>query len=139
MRRCLLVVSGVALVAIAMVGVVVPLLPTTPFLLLAAACFVRSSDRWYRWLIQHRFLGPYIRNYREYRGITRRAKVVTLLMLWAAVGFSAFTAIRSAVAAAALLAVAAAVSIYILRLNTVPADVVCDDESHTGAGRRNES
>ena len=73
--RPVLVVVGVAAVVVGAVGVVVPLLPTTPFLLLAAACFMRSSDRLYRWLTRNRLLGDYIRNYREHRAMTWRANV----------------------------------------------------------------
>ncbi len=121
-RQWLLAGAGVVFVGLALIGVVLPLLPTTPFLLLAAACFVRSSDRLYRWLTQHRLLGSYIRNYREHRGITRRAKIVTLVLLWAVAGFSAFTVVEAPLARAALLAVATAGSVYIRRLRTVPAD-----------------
>jgi uncharacterized protein len=65
--RWLLIVVGLGSVGIGTVGIFVPLLPTTPFYLLAAACFFRSSDRLYRWLIGNKWCGPYIRNYREHR------------------------------------------------------------------------
>lgn len=76
-RVALMLAGGLAL-AIGVVGVFVPLLPTTPFLLLAAACFFRSSDRLYSWLVNHKWLGSYIRNYREHRAMTRRAKAVSV-------------------------------------------------------------
>jgi uncharacterized membrane protein YbaN (DUF454 family) len=75
--RWLLSSVGGICVGLGVLGIFVPLLPTTPFLLVAAACFVRSSDRLYQRLITHRTLGPYIRNYREHRAITRRARIVT--------------------------------------------------------------
>jgi uncharacterized membrane protein YbaN (DUF454 family) len=83
--RWLLISVGAICVGLGVLGIVVPLLPTTPFLLLAGACFIRSSDRLYQRLITHRTLGPYIRNYREHRAITRRARIVTLLGIATAV------------------------------------------------------
>lgn len=69
--------------ALGIIGIFVPLLPTTPFLLLAAALWVRSSPRLYAWLLSHRRLGPYIRQFRENRAIPLRAKVISLTLLWA--------------------------------------------------------
>ena len=110
--------AGIVSIGIGMVGVFVPLLPTTPFLLLAAACFVRSSDRLYRWLLGHRWLGPYLRDYRERRAITNRARVVVLLLLWGTLGYSAFGATDSLWVRLALLAVGLGVTVHVLRLRT---------------------
>lgn len=85
-----LILSGTACVALGVLGIFLPLLPTTPFLLLAAACYVRSSDRLYCWLIGHRYLGPFIRNFRDGKGMPRRAKVYTLLLLWISLLFSMY-------------------------------------------------
>lgn len=81
-RTFLVILGGLSLV-LGLLGIFVPLLPTTPFLLLAAALWVRSSPRLYAWLLSHRRLGPYIRNFRENRAIPLRAKVVSLTLLWA--------------------------------------------------------
>lgn len=83
--RWLLVLVGVLSVGLATAGIVVPLLPTTPFLLLAAACFVRSSDRLHRWLLGHRVYGPIIRGYREHRALPASSKVTILVFTWAAI------------------------------------------------------
>jgi len=80
-RRALYLAAGFMLVALAVLGIFLPLLPTTPLLLLAAACFSRSSERWHRWLLNHRAFGPIIRNWHERRCIPRRAKVVSILMV----------------------------------------------------------
>lgn len=80
--RYLLISGGTISVALAIVGVVVPLLPTTPFLLLAAFCYARSSERFHRWLIEHRWLGPYIDSYRAGRGLSTRQFVWTVVPLW---------------------------------------------------------
>jgi uncharacterized membrane protein YbaN (DUF454 family) len=119
LRKGILVTLGVISVGLGMIGVFVPLLPTTPFLLLAAACFVRSSERLYSWLIHHKWFGDYIRHYREHRAIPLQAKIVTLALLWGVIGFTAI-AIMSAWWVRALLgAIAIGVTIHILHLKTL--------------------
>ena len=81
--KTLFVVLGALSLLLGLVGIFVPLLPTTPFLLLAAALWVRSSPRLYAWLLAHRRLGPYIRNFRENRAIPLRAKILSVTLLWA--------------------------------------------------------
>ena len=115
----LLVAVGVIAVGLGTVGVFVPLLPTTPFLLLAAACFIRSSDRLYAWLMHHKWFGSYIRNYREHRAITLRAKVFTLILLWAAIGYSALAVASTWWLRALLAAIAVGVTIHLLHLKTL--------------------
>ena len=83
-------VLGILFVGLGILGAILPLLPATPFLLLASACFVRGSDRLHDWLMQNRVLGTYIRNFKERRGMPVRAKVVTILILWASLLFSAY-------------------------------------------------
>jgi len=80
-RYICLVVGAVSLV-LGVIGMFLPMWPTTPFLLLAAACFVRSSERLYMWLIEHERLGCYVRDYMSGRGIPCRAKVVALGTMW---------------------------------------------------------
>lgn len=81
---------GCISLALGIVGIFVPLLPTTPFLLLAAALWVRSSPRLYAWLLAHPRLGEYIRNFREKRAIPLRAKVVSVTLLWATMLYCTF-------------------------------------------------
>lgn len=119
LRKWFLMTIGVLSVALGTVGIVVPLLPTTPLLLLAAACFVRSSDRLYAWLIGHRLFGSYIQNYREHRAVTWQTKVFTLALLWIAIGYSAVAVVNSLVLRAILLVIALAVSVHVLSLNTL--------------------
>lgn len=115
-----LVSLGVLAMTLGLIGIVVPLLPTTPFLLLAAACFVRSSDTMYGWLISNRLFGGFIRNYREQRGVSARAKIVVLALLWGVIGYTALTAVTAAWLRALLVSVAVAVTIHLLRLKTLP-------------------
>jgi uncharacterized protein len=79
--RALLVAAGWLFVALAAAGAVLPLLPTTPFLLLAAACWVRASDRLYRRLAENRLLGPYLRTWREEHRVPQRAKVTAIALV----------------------------------------------------------
>jgi len=119
LRQMLLVVAGLLAVIIGVVGIVVPLLPTTPFLLLGAACFIRSSDRLYAWLLGHPWLGSYIRNYRERRAMTRNAKILALLLLWTTIGYSALWVASSWWLRLLLLTIAAGVTAHLLHLGTI--------------------
>ena len=118
-RRRLLLSAGVLAVGLGIVGILLPLLPTTPFLLLAAACFARSSDRHYQWLTSHGWLGARIRNYHEQKATTRGVKVVTLTLLWGSIGYAAIAVADGWVLRAALLCVAAAVTLHVARLKVL--------------------
>lgn len=124
--RWFLLVVGLLAVGLGIVGIVVPLLPTTPFLLLAAACFMRSSDRLYQRLIHHRWLGGYIQNYREHHAMTLQAKVSALVLLWGVIGYSACRVAQAWCPRFLLGAVATGVTVHLLRLKTLarkgPAD-----------------
>ena len=122
LRKGLLSICGVLAVVLATLGIVLPLLPTTPFLLLAAACFIRSSDRLYRWLIAHKWFGPYIRNYREHRALTLRAKVMTVVLLWITLGFTIFGLIDDLMIQIALFLIGSGVTLHVLRYKTLPND-----------------
>jgi hypothetical protein len=127
--RALLVAAGCLALALGTVGVFLPLLPTTPFLLLAAACFIRSSDRLYRWLVGHRWFGAYIRNYREHRAMTRRAKLVMLVLLWGVIGHSAVM-VSSWGLRGVLAVVAVGVTVHLLHLRTMTPEPL----AHAGPG-----
>jgi len=120
LSKWLLMSLGVLAMAVGLIGVVVPLLPTTPFLLLAAACFVRSSDTMYGRLTSNRLFGGFIRDYREQRGVSARAKIMALALLWGVIGYTALTAVTAAWLRALLAAIAVAVTLHLLRLRTLP-------------------
>lgn len=85
--RGLWLAAGAVSLAVGLVGVVLPLLPTVPFVLLAAFCFSRGSERCERWLLDHPRLGPPVRNWRQHRAVPRRAKLfATVAMLISSVG-----------------------------------------------------
>lgn len=87
LSRGALLAVGLLCLVLGLIGVAVPLLPTTPFLLAAAACFLRSSPRLHDWLLHHRLLGSYLRQYRE-GGIPWRAKLFSLSLLWLSIGYA---------------------------------------------------
>jgi len=88
--RGALMAAGGLLVVIGVAGIFLPLVPTTVPLLLAAACFGKSSPAAYRWLTTNRWFGRYLRDYHERRGATLGAKVAAIVLLWAGMGLSAF-------------------------------------------------
>lgn len=88
--RTTLVIMGHASLAVGFVGIFVPLLPTTPFVLLAAFCYSRGSDRFDTWLRQHPRFGPMIHEWREHRAIGQKAKAVAAFMVIASVTYSLF-------------------------------------------------
>ena len=79
---------GSFFVALAAVGVALPGIPTTPFLILAAACYIRSSQKLYDWLISNKTFGPYLKDYREGKGIPKKAKILAISMIILFVGSS---------------------------------------------------
>ncbi|MET0646474.1 MAG: YbaN family protein [Pyrinomonadaceae bacterium] len=89
-KKAVLVAAGSVCLALAVLGVFLPLLPATPFLLLASACYVRSSERLHGWLMGNRVLGGYIRNFQERRGIPLRAKFATVAVLWLSLLYSIY-------------------------------------------------
>jgi uncharacterized membrane protein YbaN (DUF454 family) len=90
MIRFVLFALGTIFLALGVVGLVVPGLPTTPFLLLSAACYVRSSERLYTWLLNHKVFGKIIRDFKETRSISLRSKVISIATMWAMILLSVF-------------------------------------------------
>jgi len=112
LKRQLLLAAGTLSLAVGIVGIVVPVLPTTPFLLLAAGCYLRSSQRFYNWLMGSRFLGNYIRNYLEGRGIPIKVKLFIIILLWVTISLSIWL-VANTVVTIILLIVAVGVTLHI--------------------------
>jgi uncharacterized membrane protein YbaN (DUF454 family) len=117
--RGLLIFAGTVFVGLGVLGIFLPLLPTTPFLLLAAACYAKSSKRFYHWLLSNRWFGKYIKNYREKRGIPSRVKISTISILWIAIALSAYFATESFLVRAILVLIAIGVTVHILSMRTM--------------------
>lgn len=108
--KIVLIILGFVSLTLGIIGIFLPLLPTTPLLLLAAWCFVRSSERLYRWLVSNRYFGEYIRNFRENRAIPLHAKVVAVSMVWLTIGYCVVVILDKWLLRIMLLAVAVAVT-----------------------------
>ena len=111
--RRLLIIAGTISAGLGIIGIFVPILPTTPFLLLAAACYMRSSKRFYRWLLSNRLSGAYIRNYIEGRGMSLKTKMATILLLWITIGITATFGVQNIAIRIALVIIAISVTVYI--------------------------
>ena len=115
----MLVFVGTLSVILGVLGMVFPVLPTTPFLLLAAICYARSSERFYHWLTTNRLMGSYVRNYMEHRATTAATKVVSIGTLWLCIGLAAFFFTESWVVRSLLLVVAIGVTAHLATLKTI--------------------
>ncbi len=111
--RRLLIVSGTISTGLGIIGIFMPVLPTTPFLLLAAACYMRSSDRFYRWLLNNRLFGAYIKGYIEGKGIALKIKILTTLLLWATTGVTVTFSFQHIVLRIVLISIAIGVTLHI--------------------------
>lgn len=116
--KATLIIFGVFFTFLGVVGIFVPVLPTTPFLLLAAACWFRSSKRFYHWLLNNKYLGKFIRNYRENKGIPLRAKIISISLLWLSISYSIYL-LNNIYLGILLLCIAIGVTIHLTRIRTL--------------------
>jgi uncharacterized membrane protein YbaN (DUF454 family) len=114
------------------VGIFIPVLPTTPFLLLAAACYLRSSRKLYTRLLGSRVMGAYVRDYYERKRMNRRAKVIIITLLWVTLGLSAYLTGFNPVVGGIMLVVAAGVTIHIVLFRTALDKVTKTGEEPSG-------
>lgn len=118
LKKILYITAGILSVVIGTIGAFIPLLPTVPFLLLAAYFFARSSPRFYMWLHTNRWFGKILTNYSEGRGIPLKAKVYLIVLFWLVVGYSLVNVIESTVGKIIMAAVGVGVTIHLLLLKT---------------------
>ena len=117
-KRYALIFTGSTSLALGVVGIFVPILPTTPFLILTSFCYLRSSNRLYNWVINHRIFGSFIDNYMNNRAVEMKAKIVRLIFLWTTLGVSIFI-FPSLHLRIFLFAVGIGVTIHLLTLKTL--------------------
>jgi len=117
-KKALFFAAGSISLGLGILGMAIPLLPTTPFLLLSVACYCRSSERMYRWILDNKLIGEYISNYREGKGIPLRTKALVLGLLWVTISYSVILALNVLPAQITLLVIAFGVTVHIVRLPT---------------------
>jgi uncharacterized membrane protein YbaN (DUF454 family) len=113
------IIAGTVSIGLGLIGLLLPVLPTTPFLLLAAICYMRGSQRLYRALLSNRFLGDYIKNYLEGKGMSLKMKIWTLCLLWVLIIGTMHFLTESWIVKIILGAVLTGVTIHILTIKTM--------------------
>ncbi|MEJ2241885.1 MAG: YbaN family protein [Candidatus Bathyarchaeota archaeon] len=116
--RVFFFVVGTISLVLGGIGIVLPLLPTTPFLLLSLACYLRSSTRMTHWILNNKYFGKYIRNYKEGKGIPLKTKIFAIIVLWISIVISAIFIINILIVQIILFAIASGVTIHLIRLPT---------------------
>ena len=118
-KKFFLNAAGIIFLSIGIIGIFIPLLPTTPFLLLAAACFMKSSKSLYHWLISHRLFGSYIKNYLKFRAVSVKSKIISITLLWLVI-FSSIIFFTSILWIRILLSlIAIGITIHLIKMRTL--------------------
>jgi len=126
--RILLFIAGSISLFLGTIGIFLPLLPTTPFLLLSAACYMRSSERMHKWLLNNRWFGEYIKNYQAGRGIPMKTKILVITVLWITILFSVIFMLNDMwIMQIILLVIAVGVSLHLIRIPTFKPQTVKSD------------
>ena len=128
-RKAVLIFTGTVCVALGVLGMFLPLLPTTVFLLMAAYCYSKSSERFHTWLLTNRWCGKYISNYKGGQGISMRQKVSTISILWVSIGVSIWLLGGGFWATLLLLAVAIGVTLHLVLLKTYRPEIESSHEA----------
>ena len=119
MKEGFLIFSGFVFVGLGIIGIFLPLLPTTVFFLLAAVCFAHSSEKFYDWLLNNKWFGSYIRNYREKKGVSAGVKIYSTSLLWITILSSVIFVTENIYVRIGLITIAIAVTVHILTLKTL--------------------
>ena len=113
MKKIFLLTIGFVTMGLGFLGVFLPVLPTTPFLLVSLACFMKSSDRMYQYVMTNKYLAPYVKEYTSSAGIPKRAKIRAILLIWITISFTAFVVIDKVPLRVMLYVIAVSVTTYI--------------------------
>ncbi|MFO7928749.1 MAG: YbaN family protein [Candidatus Humimicrobiaceae bacterium] len=118
-KKAALITSGSLSLGLGVLGIFLPILPTTPFLLLSAACYANSSKKFHRWLLGNKVFGKYIKDYKEKRGLTLKTKITAITVLWLTISCSAFFAVDIIWVKFLLFLVAIGVTIHLIYIKTI--------------------
>lgn len=116
--RLVLVIAGNIFVGLGILGIFLPLLPATPFFLLAATCFAKSSPKFYHWLMNNRWFGSYLKNYRDKKCIPKKIKIVSISILWIVILSTIVFAVETIFFKIILIIIAIGVTTHISSLTT---------------------
>jgi uncharacterized membrane protein YbaN (DUF454 family) len=116
--RYILIIAGTIFLGFGIIGIFLPILPTTPFLLLAASCYARSSQRFYNYLMNNKWFGNYLKNYYEGRGVSLKLKLFTISFLWITILSSIYFVINNFWVEIILIIIAISVTIHIITIKT---------------------
>ena len=119
LKKFLLVTLGTLSLIVGIIGIFIPILPTTPFLLLAAACYIRGSEKLYNRLIKNRWLGEYIKNYQDGKGVPLKIKIITIILLWSTIIISTILFVSNLIIQIILIIIAIGVTIHIFKIKTL--------------------
>ena len=116
--RGLYIVGGTLSVILGFIGIVVPLLPTVPFLLLAAYCYAKGSEKFYKWFVTNRLFGRMITDYKEGRGVPLWTKIASISFLWCIMGYSLIYRVENTTVKLVMILVGVAVTIHLMMLKS---------------------
>lgn len=117
--RWVLIISGFVLIGIGVLGMFLPILPTTIFFILAAWCFARSNERFHRWLHHNRYFGKYLTSLKRGEGMPARAKIITIAFLWTGILVSAIFMTENLYIRILLVAIAVGVSWHLIMIKGI--------------------
>ena len=142
MKKVLFVIGGIISVALGVMGIFLPVLPTTPFLLLASYLFLKSSDRLYNWLMDHPVLGLYVKSYIKYRGVEKKHKILAIITLWSSMALSMYLVDVTKVRIM-LIIIGIGVTIHLVKLRNLTREEVIElekleDKMKSNSKRTNE-
>ena len=118
MKRFLYLLAGSVFTMLGIIGIFVPLLPTVPFLLLASYCYARSSEKCYNRMLNNKWFGKIIRDYKERKCVPVKAKIFSFVLLWLTIGYSILYIVKVQIIIIVLIAVGIAVSVHLLMLRS---------------------
>lgn len=117
-KKAILIISGSFFILLGFIGIFLPLLPTTPFILLGAACYIKSSKKLYDWLINNKLFGRYIKHYYEGKGLALNIKLITIAFLWTSILFSVIFVVSVQLFRIILILIAVGVTWHIISIKS---------------------
>jgi uncharacterized membrane protein YbaN (DUF454 family) len=130
-KKIMLIIIGSIALILGTVGIFLPLLPTTPFLLLAAACYIKGSEKLYNFLISNKLLGTYIKNYREKKGIPKKTKITSITLLWTSICYSIIFVLDNFHIKLLVIVIASCVTVHLIKIKTIVEDSSAYKEEET--------